>query len=405
MPLLLLVASLPPIAAVPGDCDWALSADDGVTLRSHGRSPLALLPAVHEVALGVPLAALSWHHVTLPQGSLTGAARLRSVLDGLLEDRLLDAPETLHFALEPGARTGAPVWVAACSRAWLRAAVQALEAAGRRVVRIVPEFTPQPPEAPPLFFVTGEREAPQLVRCDGDGVAALPLGGAALALLGGAPLDTAVVTAEPAVAEAAERLLARRLPLVQAPERWLEQAARSPWDLAQFELAANARARAGKKAVSVWRALRYAPQWRAARWGAALLLASQLVGLNAWAWRERGTLDAKRAAVDDLLTQTFPSVQLVVDAPLQMAREVALLKQATGEVAASDFEPMLGALASGLPPGRTPSAIDYAAGQLRLRGLRLSAGEAAGLTHALAPRGYTARTEGDLLLVQAAAQP
>ena len=54
----------------------------------------------------MPAAALSWHQVTLPQGSMSGAVRLRSVLNGLLEDRLLDDPESLHFALEPGARVG-----------------------------------------------------------------------------------------------------------------------------------------------------------------------------------------------------------------------------------------------------------------------------------------------------------
>ncbi|MDB5730937.1 MAG: ral secretion pathway protein GspL [Variovorax sp.] len=401
MSLLLLIAPLPPAAATD-EYGWMRSRDDGETLNTQGQALLSLLPAGAEVALGVPSAALSWHQVTLPQGSLGNAARLRSVLDGLLEDRLLDEPETLHFALEPGARTGVPVWVAACNRPWLRSVVQAVEATGRRIVRIVPEFTPQPPDALPLVFVTGEREAPLLTRCDARGVSSLPLTGAGLALMGDMLADTAVVTAEPAVAETAERLLARRVPLVQAAQRWL-QTAGSPWELAQFDLAVNARARAGKKAVSVWRALRYAPEWRAARWGAVFLAASQLIGVNAWAWKERNALDAKRAAVNGILTQTFPSVRLVIDAPLQMAREVAALQQATGEVAPSDFEPMLSVLAGSLPAGRAPTAIDYGNTQLRLRGLGLSASNVASLADALAPRGYSVRTEGDLLLMQAAA--
>ena len=401
MTRLLLTAPLPPVSA-GSEYGWALSGDDGLTLLSQGRAPLDLLPAGAEVVLGIPAAALSWHQVTLPQGSLRGAPRLRAVLDGLLEDQLLDEPEALHFAIAPDARTGAPAWVAACNRIWLRATVQTLEAAGRRVTRIVPEFTPQPPDAAVLIFITGERDNALLTRCDAMGVISLPLGSAGLALLGGTAIDTAVVTAEPAVAEAADQAIGQRVPMVQSAQRWL-QAATSPWELAQFDLAVSSRARAGKKFASVFQLLRHAPEWRAARWGIALLVLVQLAGLNAWAFRERGALEAKRTTVKTLLTQTFPSVQLVLDAPVQMAREVAALQQSTGEVAPADFEPMLSALAASLPTARPPSAIDYGTGQLRLRGLGLTEAEVPAVISALTPRGYSARAEGDLLLVQVAA--
>jgi len=398
MTRLLLTAPLPPVS-VGAEYVWALSGDDGLTLLSHGRAPLDLLPAATEVVLGIPAAAISWHQVTLPQGSLRGAPRLRALLDGLLEDRLLDEPEALHFAIAPDARAGEPIWVAACNRIWLRAAVQTLEAAGRRVTRIVPEFAPQSPDASVLMFVTGERESALLTRCDALGVMSRPLESAGLALLGGSTIDTAVVTAEPAVAEAAEQAFGQRVPIVQTPQRWL-QAVTSPWELAQFDLAVSNRARAGKKFASVFQVLRHAPEWRAARWGVALLMLVQLAGINAWAFKERNALEAKRTTVKTILTQTFPSVQLVLDAPLQMAREVASLQQSTGEVAPTDFEPMLFALAASLPTARTPSAIDYGTGQLRLRGLGLTPAEVPALTSALAPLGYSARAEGDLLLVQ-----
>ncbi|MDQ0022375.1 general secretion pathway protein L [Variovorax paradoxus] len=398
---LLLIAPLPP-ADTAGEYDWAQAGDDGIALRSHGRALLTLLPASTEVMLGIPTAALSWHRVTLPKGSMGSTSKLRAVLDGLLEEQLLDEPEALHFALEPEAKAGVPVWVAACNRIWLRSLVQGLESTGRRVVRIVPEFAPHAVDGPPLLQITGVAEAPQLTVCDADGVVSLPLAGAGLALAGSLPLDTAVISAEPAVAEAAEHLLERRLPIVQAPQRWL-QAARSPWELAQFDLAVTGRARAGKKFASVFQTLRYAPEWRAARWGVVALLLTQLIGLNAWAWKERNALESKRQAVKTMLTQTFPAVKLVVDAPVQMAREVAALQQAVGDVAGSDFEPMIGALATNLPAGRTPSAIDYSAGQLRLRGLALQPSELTRLSGAMGPRGYSVRAEGDLLLVQAEA--
>ncbi|RYZ09642.1 MAG: general secretion pathway protein GspL [Comamonadaceae bacterium] len=396
---LLLVCPPPPSGAATGEHVWIRAQADGITVRDHGRSAPALLPAGHEIAVGVPASALSWHRVTLPQGSLGNAARLRAVLDGLLEDRLLDEPESLHFALEPGARTGEPVWVAACQRIWLRSVVQALEASGRRVTRIVPEFTPRPTDSPARLYLTGEPATAQLTRCDAEGVATLPAAAAPM-LLTGVPLDTAVLGAEPAVAELAERTLGQSVPIVTTAERWLA-AARSPWDLAQFDLAVTGRARAGKKLASSWQTLRHARAWRAARWGAVLLLLVQLGGLNAWAWRERLAIDAKQQAVKAILTSTFPAVQLVLDAPLQMAREVTALQQATGQVAASGFEPMLGALAERLPAGRIPTTIDYVGGQLRLRGLGLAATELQPLAQTLGARGYTVRTEGDLLLVQA----
>ncbi|OUL98639.1 type II secretion system protein GspL, partial [Variovorax sp. JS1663] len=392
---------LPP-APVGGDYGWAVWSSDGRKLRSQGSAPPALLPSSDEVILGVPAAMMSWHAVTLPQGSMSGAVKLRSVLAGLLEDRLLDDPEQLHFALEPNARAGVPVWVAACNRQWLRSVVQALEGAGRRVARIIPEFAPQPADAAPMVFAIGEPGTAQLVVCDTEGVTQLPLDAAGAALVGTVPEGTAML-AEPAVAELAESLLGRRMPIVKPAARWW-QASRSPWDLAQFDLASTGRARAGKKLAAISRMLWYGPEWRLARWGALALVVAQLIGLNAWAWKERSALDGKRAAVNNILRQTFPSVQLVVDAPAQMVREVATLQQATGGVAAIDLEPMLSAVATSLPPGRVPSAIDYSAGQLRLRGLGLQPSETSRIAATLSARGYGARSEGDLLLVQAEAQ-
>ncbi|MDM0114496.1 type II secretion system protein GspL [Variovorax sp. J22R133] len=394
----------PPLSPASSGAEygWVRATDDGHGVAAHGSAPLALLPAASEVVMLLPAAALSWHSVTLPQGTLGNAVRVRSVLDGLLEDRLLDEPESLHFALEPGAKVNEPIWVSVSSRIALRAAVQALEGSGRRVVRIVPEFAPQPDGAPAQVFATGDAENAQLTVCDANGVLSLPLGAASLAVAVNAPIDTVIASAEPAVAQQAEALLGMRLPIVQTAERWL-QATRGPWDLAQFDLASSNRVRAGKKFASLLQTLRHAPQWRAARWGAVVLVLAQLIGLNAWAWKERSALESKRSTVNSILTQTFPSVKLVVDAPVQMAREVAMLQQATGGVASLDLEPMLGALGPHLPPGRVPTAIDYSGGQLRLRGLGLSPEQITELATKLAPRGYQARGEGDILLVQSEA--
>jgi general secretion pathway protein L len=118
--------------------DWARS-PNGQLLSDHGACAAALLPADDDVVLVLPPRAVSWHHVALPK---VAGARLRAVLDGLLEERLLGDTAELHFALEPGGRAGQTLWVAACHKAWLQGWLQALEGAGRPVSRIVPALWP-----------------------------------------------------------------------------------------------------------------------------------------------------------------------------------------------------------------------------------------------------------------------
>ncbi|MDB5874055.1 MAG: gspL [Ramlibacter sp.] len=383
--------------------DYALTVD-GSTLESHGSAPVALLPvpvrAGAELVAVVPAAMLSWHRVELPKGTSASSPRLRAVLEGLLEDQLLDEPEALHFALQPQVRPGAALWVAACDRGWLRSAVQVLESAERPASRIVPEFAP---EGEPVLYAIGDPQQASLVAAGRDGVTVLPLASQSLALLPQLSGDMPCI-AEPAVAELAEQVLQRQPGLQQAPQRWL-RSAQSAWDLAQFEFSSSGRARAFKKLGTAWADLLAAPQWRPARWGAVLLVALNLVGLNAWAWRERASLEQQREAVRRTLTQTFPQVKVVVDAPVQMEREVAALRQLTGATSGRDLEAMLGALGSAAPPQRPVNALEFAGGELRIKGLAYSADEARNVAAALKSQGYSSTLQGETLLVTPEATP
>lgn len=384
-------------ASASTEFEYALS-NDGSSIADHGVAQAALLPlpsrAGSEVVALVPAALLSWHRVELPKGTSAGSPRLRAVLEGLLEDHLLDEPEALHFAVQPQARSGGAVWVATCDRAWLRAAVQVLEAAQRPAARIVPEFAP---EGAPALYALGEPRQPQLVLAGSDGVTTLPLSPQALPLLPALAEDTPCF-AEPAVAQLAEQVLQRPPVLEHAAQRWL-RSARSSWDLAQFEFSSSGRARAFKKLGTVWADLLAAPQWRPARWGALLLIAINLLGLNAWAWRERYALDDKREAIRATLTQTFPQVKAVVDAPVQMEKEVAALRQVTGATSRRDLEAMLGALSAASPPERPVTGLEYSNGQLRLKGLAYGAEEAQAVASALKSQGYSAELRGETLAI------
>jgi general secretion pathway protein L len=395
-----LVVSLPP-GSPTASTEWAYAFSvDGQALSDHGRAPAALLPlprgAAAEIVALVPLQALAWQQVELPKGIAPGSPRLRTVLDGLLEERLLDDTEAVHLALQRGARAGDSAWVAVCDRAWLRDALQVLEAAERTVTRIVPEFAP---DAGPALVALGAPDDPWIVAATGTGVIALPLTPAAAALLPTLPED-APRLAEPAVAALAEHLLGQPWTLQQPAQRWL-QAARTPWDLAQFEFASSSRARAFKKIATGWGELLRSPAWRPARWAAATLVAINLAGLNAWSWKVQAGLEDRRTAIRGVLRETFPQVRVVVDAPVQMEREVAVLRQQTGTPSARDLDALLAALATVLPPGRTPTSFDYAGGQLRAGGLSLSTEELRMVSSQLRNLGYTANVEGAALVVAA----
>lgn len=395
---------------VASDRRVAAGAAGSSGVANAASAPLALLPrpaqSGGEVVAVVPLAALSWHRVTLPPGTANTGARLRAVLDGLLEEHLLDDPDALHFAMQPQARAGAAVWVAACDKSWLHNAVGALEAAQRPVSRIVPEFAPELSPAPQTaLYAVGTPEQASLVvtgQSADSGVTVLPLTRAGIALV--VPPEqgsnSVEIMAEPAVADLAEQLFQQPVRLEQPAQRWLRAAA-APWDLAQFDLARSGRRRALKQLGGAWQALLHKPQWRALRWGIGLLLVGNLVGLNAWAWHERSALEQQRGAIRQVLTQTFPEVHVVVDAPVQMEREVAVLRQATGAASGRDLETILGALSTVAPANKSIGAIEYGAGELRVKGLELSSDATRALLHA----GYAARIDGDNLLVRQETAP
>ena len=387
---------------------------DGLVPEAHGTASAATLPSAGlaaDVVAVLPFQAISWHTVDLPKGALSGGqTRLRAVLDGLLEDRLLDEPSNLHLAISPHAQAGQPLWVAACDKAWLKAAIAPLEAAGRPVSRIVPEFTPSEGVDPvmPTLHALGDSTQAWLVRSNTQGVLALPLQAAAVqALANDASWQQASFFAEPAAVASAEAIVGRQPQVQQATQRWV-QSSQTAWDFAQFDLANSGRQRSAKKLGDAWRKLVHAPQWRPARWGVMSFILIQVLGLNAWAWKEKAELSAQRTEIHKVLTQTFPQVKLVVDAPVQMARELALLRQSAGASSGQDLEPLLSAMGLAVPANQTASlaslkSLDYADGELRIKGLPDDI--TAALRTRLEPQAYLVRAEGDAVLLKTANRP
>ena len=375
----------------------------------------SLLPTADrqtEVLALLPAMAISWHRVDLPPGLQAHSAKLQSALQGLLEDRLLDDPAQLHMALQPGWKDTPNPWVAVCARNWLTAHIQALEQAGLTVHRIVPEFNP----SSALAFAA-QLQVTSLGEADtgwlwvthpergvwGQPMQALRSQSADKALgLTAEDRQSTDIQAEPGVVSLTSVFMGEAARLIAPGQHWLA-AMSSDWDLAQFDLRANARSRQIKNVQRAVSTFWHSPAWRPTRWGLWLLLASQLVGLNAWAWKTRADWQTQQQNWSVMLRESFPQTQVVVDAPLQMAREVERLRQASGQLTASDLESMLGSLGQALPPGlAAPRQWTYQPGQLRVQDFKPSSAEQQTLQKTLDNSGYRWRAEGSAWLMTVA---
>ena len=380
-----------------------------VVRNSVGAASLLSAYAGEVVAL-IPHSRVSWLSVQFPPGS--HGARLSAVLAGLLEDRVLDDLSDLHCVVDPASadipRTGGVALVAICSKTWLREVLTPLQANGLVVQRLVPEFSPRPQ---PLLCVMGSPEQSQSVLCHSQGVTLLPPNVAqwkafpAYTAYTTLPAAQAPLVAEPAIVERVEQLLQRR-PVMQNAAQRAVVAAQSDWDLALGEWAQGSSQRFLRLAQHAWQTLLHAPAWRSVRIGLAALLVVQVIGLNAKAWREQRALDEQKSQLSQILTSAFPSVRLVIDAPLQMQREVDTLQKNAGRVTSTDFEPMLAAAASALPEGVLPTQWHFANQVLRAQGLQLSETQANAAQIALKTKHLQFRQEGnDVWLIQPEATP
>ena len=379
---------------------------NGVDVDQHGLCPAAALPKATTIIAVLADADVSWHRITLPKAP---AARLRAALGGLLEEALLEDPDDVHLALAPNAVAGQPTWVAAVSRRWLRSELAALEKADVFVDRLVPMNWPD--TAPVGHFAETQADhsgaAPGIALhwAHADGVASVRLqGGLARALVPSpAPPDTRW-SATPGAVAAAEQWLGAPVQVMPAPQRLL-QAARSLWNLRQFELAR--RTRGGRALRDSLRQL-FSREWRALRYGAAALVLAQIVGLNLWAAHQRDAISARQTAIQRLVKTSYPNVSALDiqrDAEAVLQREVLALRTLAGKPGDTDLEPMLQAAASAWPADRPAvDSLRFEPGQLTLAAPGWTAAQIDRFRSLLRAGGWRVEaTEGRLTLSRAPA--
>jgi general secretion pathway protein L len=335
-----------------------------------GRAPLAGLPAADACELVIPSALVLLTAAVLPRGS---RHKLRQLLPYAIEDRLGGDPETVHVAAGHAAGDGRTA-LAALDRDWLARVLARLRERGLRPRSAWPEtLLPPLPAGGWVMVWTGHggflRTAAQGgLHLDGDGTEMPP------------PALRLSVAQAQAAGNPPQRLEVRLEEGAAAPawEAWrdvlgIPVAAGAPWaPLQQPEIAAGAiNLLQGAFAASDLRRTGW-PNLRLPLGLAALIVLLQAGATTAeWALLSREKRDLQ-ATMERSFREAFPDARVVVDAPLQMQRNLAELRRAGGETSPSDFVPLLARAAAALDAdtrGRLRE-IHFAADQLRL-GLEL----------------------------------
>ena len=334
-----------PATAQPHDLSswsWA-SFDQNQQLTGHG-SEFIVEPGDtrNSAVLVVPFHRLSWHRVTLPK---TPKNKYLAILAGALEEHLLDEPESLHFAFEAGVelhKRGAICWVAVCQLAWLHACLDTVSRAGIQITRIIPEIAPCDTKC-----VGHEWQGiTWLTLCTTESMISIPVNSETVSVV----RDTwrTECTGGMATHQAASNL--ERLfpdytwvPIHNMALCWAASL-RSDWDLAQLGVSLSGGANRTQKYKEWLRSLWTGGRWHSARWALASVVVVQLLGIQLLAWKETSAVATLRQQINDTLRLTFPEIRVVIDAPLQMQREVEKLRTASGTIRPNDLEALLQAL-------------------------------------------------------------
>jgi general secretion pathway protein L len=367
--LIILLAAQPRLAApttaghvAPAEFDYVLSTD-GTRVTEHGRAAPAALPRAAQVVAVLRPGDVAFQRVAIPKAP---AARMRAALTGVMEEGLLEDEDEVHLALAPDAKPGGEHWVAVVNKPWLRAQLAALEAGNVALDRAVPSWWPDQGIAGHTFREGGPDEPAQLAWRDDAGVLCVPLmSPVARALLTALPEDTAVRwTATPETALDASEFVGMPVASVTDEEQGL-RAARSGWNLLQFELAPQRR---GVKLVRDL-AARFAfdPAWRVTRLGLVALVAVTLLGLNIRAFQESHRIAQKKTALAAEVAVAFPNIKTLYDPAAQAQREIDTLRAAAGKPGDGDLETLLQAAESAWPQSHSPvESLKFEPGRLTL---------------------------------------
>lgn len=365
------------LAALP----YALTDSDGAILRSGHADPVEI-PAARETTLIVDARDVLLLRLQMPA---VNGARLREVLPGLLEERLLGDPEDSHFAVLKRHENN-EASIAAADRAWLRFI---LDAFGQRRLHLVPAALCVPLAEDRATVVVealpADLDAPRwrlTIRTSlevGYGMT-MPASTAPQWLASRLPVATVYAdeSARPALGDIA---------IPAAWPLWIDGVRKlGGIDMCQFELAHARRRVDTQGAAARWR-------WPIALGAAAILIC--LTGVNAqWLWLAHQQ-HALRGEMQAVLHEHFPNVTPIVDAPMQMRQQLALLARSKGQPTAGDMADLSDrfARALGPVPKDAITELSYRDRTLRARLAEATKVDTDALRKRLEAAGLTARQE------------
>lgn len=418
-----LIVVLPPREpAVPlPDWQWpelsfALVDKAGHTLRA-GRASLTTLP--HAAATVLVMAARDLLLLAAAVPAVKGP-KLRQALPNIVEDYLIQDPQTCHIAVDPVALPDGRRVLAVIDREWFRFAIEAFTAAGHRAIRAVPatrclplpDGAPLAPAAEPVLAagedgvteaaVISPADAPAVVQTGPNGEPLRPpVVAAIMARIDSMPVDAALsIAAAPRVELAIARgALGEGLtaPAASAGSTLAALTAGAPFELYQLgapgaepQLASitppadpdampgttplpfDAFARRAREArfdlcqldfeVMPWRFDRATiSRLKLPAALAAVTLAIAVIGINIHWWRLAHERDALSAQITETLLTAFPKTTVVLDPPAQMTRQIDQLRVAAGELSPNDFLALASGVARSLGPlpANGIASLDY----------------------------------------------
>ena len=116
-------------------------------------------------------------------------------------------------------------------------------------------------------------------------------------------------------------------------------------------------------------------------------------------------LGASVGPFDTTVNTAFPVITAAFGLAPHAPAGLAVLRQAAGSVSPRDLEPLLAAAGAALPEGQLPNALEYTAGELRLRGITLTDEEHTAMVTRLQTAGYGARMDDGSLSLRAETTP
>lgn len=372
-------------------CSWALCNDEDAVVQS-GCSPLAALPKADDYIAIIASSSLTCVNVKMPAQS---RRRWEAALPFVVEEYTLTDPEENHVVPGAAQKDGMRSLFIVDKR-WLQAIVAAAVAANIPLRRAVPEMLL--PGLSPQSWVMVWDGSTSFMRTGATSGMVLDHGDELHPPLA---LNMSLNTAQPAPDKIEIRLAVRAGGDLPNPLQWAGLPATlvsgAPWDWRSASIPNDV-------LNLLWGEL--APKARLHEWlpklrPVALILLAALLIETVGANIEWAMLSHEKTSVSRDMERTFRKAfgesTTVVNPPLQMQRNIAVLRHSAGLPDESDFLPLLdqasGAL-SRLPSGSV-AALHYESGRLDVDVKLPSAVEARSLQQRLQDRGLSIRL-GDM---------